>query len=600
MKRSTFIWFIAAMAFHLILPFGSGWAGGVSNVAADKAVSVVSFDGNWPKSSDGIPVVRRGGKIVATGVVGKALSLGQGEVLELDAGRLINPREGSISLWVRPHWSGSDKASHTFVSFSWEPGGSYFVLSRGWWEPAGARLTYLVANNNEYANLARDIRYEKGEWTHLVAAWEEGNPGRIRLYVNGLLSSENKRYVGTVKPGRRRLYIGSDEGTPHANRRWADADFDEISLYRRALSETEVRDLYERQKPVRTPVPKHADGVAVEMRAIFDEGIGWQSESGARETIRRIKKAGFNVYLPCVWHGNGARYPTTFTESERKQRFYGRDPLARLIAIAHENGIKVYPWFTVALREKDFSLRHPEFFDNKTPDNAFDLHRPDFQRFITGMITDVVRRYPVDGINLDYIRTMGTCRCKFCADEYRKTHGRELLGDLAHPKADGTLEPHLQSWQDGAVESIVREVSTQARKLRPNIVISISGQPQPYPNQEGRQEARWLNAGLADLVFDMEYANPPDAERHHLVSSQFRDPRKLVLLISNHDWATGRPVPKQPDKLAHTVDYVRERWGRGVGIYLYSMLDDEQMAAFARGPFSRPSRVPDYATRAEE
>jgi uncharacterized lipoprotein YddW (UPF0748 family) len=253
----------------------------------------------------------------------------------------------------------------------------------------------------------------------------------------------------------------------------------------------------------------------------------------------------------------------------------------------------VFPWFTVALREKWFSQRHKDFFDGAaTPADAFDLHRPAFRAFMTGLIADVAQRYPIDGINLDFIRTMGTCRCKTCADEYRLKYTRDLSGDASHPKTDGTLEEHLQEWQDGAVEAVVREISGKVRQLRPGSIISVAGNPQSYQNQEGRQESRWANNGLVDLVFDMEYADPPDVERHHLVTAQFREQSRLVMLISNHDWKNGAPVPKTAQHLKQTAEYVRNRWGRGLGVYIYSMLSDDQVEMFAAGPFTALSKPP--------
>lgn len=548
---------------------------------------VMSFGREISSSSCGSIVIKRqGGQLVSDGAKGSALSLEPGEYLSLDATKLIEPTGGAVMLWVRPHWDDSDPASHTFLSFAWQDGrNGYFTLSRGWWEPKGAGLTYLIGNNQEYANVARKIRYVKGEWTHLACVWKGGVDGYIRFYVNGLLAAKNdSHYTGAHQSGKI-LYLGSDDGSILANKRWADADFDEITFSRNIRSDESILSDYKRQRIAYRRPNVAEDGKLLETHAIFDEGIGWTTEIGAQETIRRIKKAGFNVYIPCVWHGNGTRYPSTITTAERGKHFAGGDPLARLIAIAHENGIQVHPWFTVTLRENQFARDHRGYFDVATPANAFDLHRPAFRNFITGLIADVARRYPIDGVNLDYIRTMGTCRCKLCADKYRQRYNRDLVDDIAHPKADGTLEPHLQEWQDSVVESIVREVARQVKGLRPGCIVSVDGRPQPYPNEEGRQEARWANTGLVDLVFDMEYAEPPDVERHHLVSAGFKDPSKFIMLITNYVWFSDKVVPKDADHLVKTVEYLQHRWTNGIGVYLYSMLDDKQVEMFAKGPF---------------
>jgi hypothetical protein len=575
----------------LLLPLIAHARDGSWDIPAGNGAIEIIPGGELPAQTDGKIRTRAGGTVIADSNWGDALRLNRGEHLTLDAPRLINRDGGAVVFWVRPHWDGADAASHTFLSFPWLDGKSgYFTLSRGWWEPAGAQLTYLIGNNQDHAHVSRHIRFDKGEWTQLACVWQRGSPGKIRLYVNGLLAAENKLFTGAYQPASD-LILGSDGGTPLAMGRWADADFAKIAFFRRGLSDSDIRALYERQQPVRRGPQVAEDGAVPQTRAMFDEGIGWQTESGAREIIRRIKKAGFNVYVPCVWHGNGARYPTAYTLTERNSRSSGADPLGRLISIAHENGIQVHVWFTVALREPDFARDHPEFYDATTPSDAFDVHRPVFRSFMVGLMKDFVQRYPVDGINLDYVRTMGTCRCTFCADAYRRRYNRDLLYDDAHPQADGTLEPHLQEWHDSAVEDVVRDISHAVKSLRPACILSVDGNPQTYANREGRQEARWANAGFVDIVYDMDYAEPPDVVRHHLVMEQFRDPGKLLLLIANYDWKEGRSVPKNADSLASTVAYMRRRWGKGLGVYLYSMLSDEQVERLGKGPFGSASRA---------
>ena len=48
-----------------------------------------------------------------------------------------------------------------------------------------------------------------------------------------------------------------------------------------------------------------------ESRVIFDEDMQWATSRAATDRIiATIKKAGFNVYIPCVWYGGSTLYPT--------------------------------------------------------------------------------------------------------------------------------------------------------------------------------------------------------------------------------------------------------------------------------------------------
>ena len=415
---------------------GQVCAGAWDLPVGEGAIKIITTEG---KLTTAPGIIRRkvGGVLIPGGIAGPALQLKPGEYLALDAPKLINPAAGSVVFWIRPHWAENDSASHTFLSLPWNDGKyGYLALSRGWWEPKGAGLTYFIGNNEEHANLARNIRYTKAEWTQLACVWKGGDSGFIRLYVNGILAAENKRFTGAYLPGKE-LLLGSDRGTPLANNRSANADFAELAFFRRTLDDTEIRALYDRQNPLQREPVMDTNGTHVEMRAIFDEGVGWQTEEGAKRIISRIRRAGFNVYIPCVWHGMGARYPASNIATEGNRRFGARDPLARLISIAHEQGIQVHPWFTVALRQRDL-LR--EFYPRGTPPDAYDLHRPGFRRFIVNLINEVADKYSIDGINLDFIRTMGICLCEKCTREYHEKYGRDLVSDASLYDAKGFLK----------------------------------------------------------------------------------------------------------------------------------------------------------------
>ncbi len=133
------------------------------------------------------------GTRITDGIAGGALRLGKGEYLTLDTRRLLHGDGGTIMFWVRPHWGENDHASHTLLSMPWNDGrGGYLVISRGWWEPKGSRLTYFISNNQDYAHVAKEIRFDKDRWTHIACTWKAGDKGFTRLYVNGILAAENR------------------------------------------------------------------------------------------------------------------------------------------------------------------------------------------------------------------------------------------------------------------------------------------------------------------------------------------------------------------------------------------------------------------------
>jgi uncharacterized lipoprotein YddW (UPF0748 family) len=160
------------------------------------------------------------------------------------------------------------------------------------------------------------------------------------------------------------------------------------------------------------------------------------------------------------------------------------------------------------------------------------------------------------------------------------------LADAPLTDPNGVLKiASLQAWQDEAVEEIVRNVSLSIRKVRPSAVISVDGHPTPFASAEGREEIRWANSGLVDQIFDMAYGDVPDVETPNLMRQLMKDPNRLVILINNYNQNGTRLYSKEPNWMMRISNYLKNRWGNGIGVYLYSMLSDGQVEAFANGIF---------------
>lgn len=330
-----------------------------------------------------------------------------------------------------------------------------------------------------------------------------------------------------------------------------------------------------------------------ESRAILDEGLHWVGKKGAETVCRRIKAAGFNVFIPCVWHGRGTTWPSNLAPWDSKfvspPEF---DPLEQLIEVANRYEIEVHPWFTVMRRDREF---FQGFYDEGTPPESFDVHRPRFREFISALILEVVRKYAVQGINLDYIRAGGVCGSPHCIDEYRQKTGRNLLLDDRKRMIPGSVFKELFDWQEAAVEDIVRRVSVGARQIKNNIVISVDAYPGHRVDQvQGRNSLKWADEGLIDVIYMMHYEASPDWDSLKSFQQQMKRPEALVVLCGNYDrpdgnndHATSRSGLKVADLLNHARDY---HMGNGVGLYLYGRLTDDQIVCLQQDTFRLPAR----------
>ena len=342
--------------------------------------------------------------------------------------------------------------------------------------------------------------------------------------------------------------------------------------------------------PLAWPVlGRAAKPLMAESRAIFDEGLNWASKASAEIVCERIARAGFNVFVPCVWHGRGTIWPSRIAPWDSAAvNVQGFDPLGHLCEVAPRYGLEIHPWFTVMRRDREF---FPQFYDNGTPAESFDVHREEFREFVVSLILEVCRNYPVHGVNLDYIRAGGICLSASCTADYKAQTGRNLLVDRAKLLLPGGTAQELVMWQDRAVEDIVRRVAIGARKLNSKIVVSVDAVPgHPIDLTQGRNSVKWADEGLVDVVYMMHYESNPDWGALRTIQTTMIRPEALVLLCGNYENVvspTKDVVPREARKVAELLTEARRfQQGNGVGLYLYSRLSDDQVRELSTWTFS--------------
>ncbi len=557
-----------------------------------------------------------GAELVAEGKWGGAVSLGEGQYLTFDPAGNLDMAAGTLMFWFKPDWQAPTVRSHALLSMGLDgdpPG--YFVLSQGWWEGSGgAGRMYFVYDNQAYMHASSAVLMtlgeHLGEWHHLTLTWSEGDPGHNAVYLDGELMARTVKDCGTVRRPRTRLFVGTDLGAFGAGERPTNALLDELVICDRAFTEGEVADAFKAQEPrwqeiqarkwawltdvLKGPEPEFQrddQGRILESRALLDEGSPWANPENTPELVDKLKRAGFNVYIPCIWHGRGTRYPCQLEPPERSlaESFaqLDLDPLAYLIEQCHAHGIEVHPWFCVNYRGNDW---HPDFYEEGTPERKYCCHRPEFRDFIVNVMLDVVRRYEVDGINLDYIRTGGLCTGPKCQAEYRAKFGTELLEDAKLKEENGWPNARIVQWQNEAITDIVQRVAEEGRKLRPGLIVSVDGHVHPpteAPSTDGRNELPWIRAGWVNVVYNMDYGRHLSFERIDAVRGAIDSPAAIVDLPGNYERTEeGKVVPREGKLVAEQISYCQRKWpGNGVGLYLYSMLSDEQIEALRAGPF---------------
>ena len=318
-------------------------------------------------------------------------------------------------------------------------------------------------------------------------------------------------------------------------------------------------------------------------KAMFDEDFFWLKPSEADNVLDNIKNGGFNVFVPCVWHGRGVSWNSELAPKEPRWLENApkvKDPLKMLIEKAHALGIEVHPWFTVVLRQRDI---FPEFARVGSPDKAFNVHNPEYREYIIELMLEVVRNYDIQGINLDYIRSMGVCLSKQCIDQYKEYTGRNLLEDYQSRWDYSPGRTAILEWNENAVTKIVSEFSRKARKIKPNLLISVDTHPvNKRVRMEGANAIRWANDGYIDLIYDMQYKKALDIEKFNKAKQTLNDKSKIALLVGNFERSRFNKTTVYPREASHVSSHMEKAKELGlesqaIGLYTYKFFTKEQM-----------------------
>jgi uncharacterized lipoprotein YddW (UPF0748 family) len=339
-------------------------------------------------------------------------------------------------------------------------------------------------------------------------------------------------------------------------------------------------------------MPQHPVTPFAGKRAILDGNIPlWTNKEYVDRTLARIKEAGFNVYMPTVWQGRGTAWPSKYAPWDTQLADRPKinfDPLRYLIQEAHKLGIEVHPWFTLTLRQSDI---FPEFALPGTPEKAFDIHNPQFRELMSKLVDEVVTDYDVDGINLDYVRAIGLCLNVTCQEEYKKKYNRDLEADSLLFKVLPRTVPSLIEYQQTAVTAIVRAISETVRIKKPRVLISADVFVGHAPLNQGQSSISWVNDGLLDVIFRMDYYRRINIESMDDTMLELTNPNRQSLLISNmsnpDEMSLGQKNFARDGKwLADTISMILNRWPEnGIALYFYKYLTDEQITALKNGPF---------------
>lgn len=247
----------------------------------------------------------------------------------------------------------------------------------------------------------------------------------------------------------------------------------------------------------------------------FDSPVEMQRQ------VQLWKRQGINTVFVAMWNQGRTLYPSGvvngLTGVPIDARFEGRDPLQEVIQVAHQEGVKVYAWFEFGFASDykgglgaELLERRPHWAALNREGkhvikngfrwmNAMDR---EVQDFVLSLVTEVVERYDVDGVQ-------GDDRLPAMPSEggYDKgTIARYKLAHAGKAPPENPKDADWLQWRADELSRFVQRLHTEVKRRKPAVRISMSPSPFPWGRDEYLQDwPTWLRNGWVDSVSPQLY-----------------------------------------------------------------------------------------------
>lgn len=338
-------------------------------------------------------------------------------------------------------------------------------------------------------------------------------------------------------------------------------------------------------------------------------------------TLDRISASGFNmVFLETVWQGYTifpSEVAADYGIAPQRPNMVGFDPLEIWIQEAHERNMELHPWvhtFFVgsepanggpgpvlseypqwaAVEREDVGKEGPQPASQEVGYYFADPAMPEPREYIKSVFEEILTKYDVDGLHLDYIRypvSLPWDTASFSYSDYSR----------AAFEADHGIDPYLLTpqdalwetwnlWREEQVTSFVAEVREMQRSVAPDLHVSAAVFPDPSDGlaKKFQNWAAWVEKGYVDILTGMSFGTSAES-----VAAETALMREAVGDNNLLYTATYGPFRgSTPDILLEQTQAVRDANSDGAALFAYNQISDAQADALREGVFRTPASTP--------
>lgn len=338
-------------------------------------------------------------------------------------------------------------------------------------------------------------------------------------------------------------------------------------------------------------------------------------------TLDQIDHAGFNiVFLETIFQGYTI-YPSTVAAANgiasQRPSMVGFDPLQVWIDGAHKRGIEVHPWvesffvgsqaenggpgpvLTVhpdwaAVEREDVGKTGPQPSSQEAGYYFVDPAMPAPRAYVKALYQEILTKYAVDGLHLDYIRypvSQPWEKAGFSYSDYARSAFKAENGvDPYSLTPADALWATWNTWREKQVTSFVAEVREMQQRVAPDAQVSaaVFADPADALAKKFQNWSDWVAKGYVDILAGMSFGTSAESVARDTALMRTAVGDRNLLYTATYGPFRG----STPDVVVEQIQAVRDAGSDGAALFAYNQLSGAQALALAEGPFRSKAITP--------
>lgn len=312
--------------------------------------------------------------------------------------------------------------------------------------------------------------------------------------------------------------------------------------------------------------------------------------------VSELARLNFNTLYPTVLNWGYTLYPSNVMKQDIglaidprpvAAGLRDRDMLAEMITDAHQNGMAVIPWFEfgfMAPKDSEIAQKHRDWWTQKRDGSVdyepaaldgvqipvwFNPLKPEVQQYILNLVTEVVNKYDVDGIQFDDHFGLPVA---FGYDDYTVNLYKQEHNGKAPP--DNAQDLEWMRWRSDKLGNFLAKLFQTVKARKNKVLISLSPLDLPYAyetflvNWSTWEQAGWIEEVIPQIYFQgqkfIDRINPDTWQTLRAA----RDHIPTAIGILSGLSSTPRPI----DELQRQIKAVRDQGYAGMSFFFYETL----------------------------